>query len=213
VDFPPVALNSIMGRRFQRFRPYVELCNELRAMFSPMLSSLSSLHSGCWESTAVLKALKENTTVERMDFSMLFKRHYTKKFALVAAEYVESNKTLQTLHLGYGRNQENPVLISHFLRSLSRNTSVSEFIIYAKSVKCASVAFQELLTCTQTIKKLQIIASEYDEAFNEEQIATIASGFVNNTTLRDVHFQGWREADLAPVLTALQRHPTLEKIQ
>ena len=44
------------------------------------------------------------------------------------------------------------------------------------------------------------------------QMAAISSGFANNTTLRDVEFQCWREADLAPVLTALQRHPVLEKI-
>jgi hypothetical protein len=44
------------------------------------------------------------------------------------------------------------------------------------------------------------------------QIAAITSGFANNTTLSDLEFQGCRDADLALVLTALQDHPTLQKI-
>jgi hypothetical protein len=44
------------------------------------------------------------------------------------------------------------------------------------------------------------------------QIAAITSGFANNTTLRDLKFRGWRETELAPVLTALQDHPALRKI-
>ena len=51
-----------------------------------------------------------------------------------------------------------------------------------------------------------------DEDLNEVQTAAIASGFANNTTLRDLEFQGWRAADLAPMLTALQDHPVLKKI-
>jgi hypothetical protein len=57
-------------------------------------------------------------------------------------------------------------------------------------------------------QKLQIIASGTTKTFNEEQIAAIASGFVNNTTLRDLEFQCWQEADLERVLIALQCHPT-----
>jgi hypothetical protein len=41
---------------------------------------------------------------------------------------------------------------------------------------------------------------------DEVQIAAITSGFANNTTLRDLKFNCWREADLIPVLTALQDH-------
>jgi hypothetical protein len=113
---------------------------------------------------------------------------------------VESNKTLQTLHLGYGKSRKPCVNISFLTIALS-DTSVSEFIIYAKSVRCASVAFQELLTCTKS-KKATNNCLRYDEAFNEEQIAAIASGFVNNTTLRDLAFQGWQEADLEPNVIA-----------
>jgi Ran GTPase-activating protein (RanGAP) involved in mRNA processing and transport len=194
-----------------------ELCNRLRAndyAYGSFQFVPSRYISGCSQSecTAVLEALKKNTTMENISFSMLFKRRYTKRFASVAAEYVETTKTLQTLNLGQGRNQEDPVLMSHLLRKLSRNTSVTELIIYANSVRCASVAFQELLTCTQTIKKLRIIGW-YEKAFDEVQIAAIASGFASNTTLRDLEFQGWRETDLARVMIALQRHPALQKIQ
>jgi Ran GTPase-activating protein (RanGAP) involved in mRNA processing and transport len=52
-----------------------------------------------------------------------------------------------------------------------------------------------------------------DEDLDEVQTAAITSGFANNTTLRDLEFRGWQEADLAPVLTALQDHPALQKIK
>jgi hypothetical protein len=50
------------------------------------------------------------------------------------------------------------------------------------------------------------------EGFYEVDTDAIASGFANNTTLSDLEFQGWQEADLAPVLTALQDHSALDKI-
>jgi Ran GTPase-activating protein (RanGAP) involved in mRNA processing and transport len=219
VDFLPatVAYSVIMSVTGSNSSEIRDLCKRLRAndfAYGSFQFVPSRYIGGCSERecTAVLEALKVNTTMENVSFSMLFKRRYTKRFALVAAEYVESTKTLQTLNLGQGRNQENPVLISHLLRKLSRNTSVTELIIYLNSVRCASVAFQELLTGTRTIKKLRIIGW-YEKAFDEVQIAAIESGFANNTTLRDLEFQGWQETDLARVLIALQHHPTLEKIQ
>jgi Ran GTPase-activating protein (RanGAP) involved in mRNA processing and transport len=51
-----------------------------------------------------------------------------------------------------------------------------------------------------------------DEQLDEVDIAAIVFGLASNTTLRDLEFQGWRETDLAPVLTALQDHPALQKI-
>jgi Ran GTPase-activating protein (RanGAP) involved in mRNA processing and transport len=174
----------------------------------------SSRHlSGCNEAEyiEVFQALKENTSVKHIEFT-LCRGHCTKRSALVAAEYLESSKTLQTLHVGYHFHfQELSAALSLLIRALSRNTSVMELKIFPGVIRFASMAFQELLTCTQTLQKLQIIGSE-DEEFNAVQIAAIASGFANNTTLRDVNFQGWREADLVPVLTALQDHPALQKI-
>jgi Ran GTPase-activating protein (RanGAP) involved in mRNA processing and transport len=53
----------------------------------------------------------------------------------------------------------------------------------------------------------------FDNAvFDEVQVAAIASGFANNTTLHDLEFDSWREVDLAPVLAALHCHPALQKI-
>jgi hypothetical protein len=77
------------------------------------------------------------------------------------------------------------------------------------------VAFQELLTCTQTLETISVVRYQpyQNNDLDEVQIATITSGFANNTTLRDLEFRGWREADLVPVLTALQDHPALQKIQ
>jgi hypothetical protein len=91
-----------------------------------------------------------------------------------------------------------------FLTALSCNTSVSELIINTKSVGCASVAFQELLTRTHNLRILSVINYGHEE-FDEMEIAAITLGFANNTTLRDLKIQGWRAASLAQVLTAALR--------
>jgi Ran GTPase-activating protein (RanGAP) involved in mRNA processing and transport len=189
-----------------------ELCLQLRSN-DPRNFEASRHLSGCNEAECieVFQALKENASVKHTELT-LFERNCTKRSALVAAEYLESSKTLQTLHLGYRQHfQELPAALNLLLRALSRNTSVTELAFLSDAVTFASVAFQEVLTGTQTLQKLQIIGSE-DEEFNAVQITAITSGFASNTTLRDLKFKSWREADLAPVLTALQRHRTLEKI-
>jgi Ran GTPase-activating protein (RanGAP) involved in mRNA processing and transport len=197
-----------------------KLCDQLRAN-DPRISSTfetSNYISGCSEAEyiAVFQALKENTSLKHIafEFGVLFERQYTERSALVTAEYVESSKTLQSLCLSYGYPQyshEVSEMISIVLRALSRNTSVSELRSDIDVVTFASVAFEELLTRTQTLQKLQI--DHYgNEVFSGVQIAAITSGFANNTTLRDLTFQGWREASLTPVLAALQGHPALQKI-
>jgi hypothetical protein len=141
---------------------------------------------------------------------------YTKSSARAAAKYLESSQTLQTIDLRYVRYyQELPAVISLLLRALSRSTSVKELSVDTKSIRFASVAFQELLTSTQTLQTMSVVRHQHnqDEELDKVQTATIASGFANNTTLRDLEFQGWREADLGPVLTALQEHPALQKIK
>jgi Ran GTPase-activating protein (RanGAP) involved in mRNA processing and transport len=136
----------------------------------------------------------------------------TERSVLAAVERVESSKTLKRLQLGYTEYcLEIPMIISALLLALSRNTSVTELITYNQSIRWASVAFRELLTRTKTLQKLEI-SGPGCEAFHEVQTAAITSGFANNTSLRDLKFVEWRAADLAPVLTALQNHPALQKI-
>jgi hypothetical protein len=201
------------------------LCNQLRANDPRVLGDNSSFAPlryitgySAAEYIAIFQALKENTSEKHIDFTQ-FKLHCTKRSALVvAAEYVESSKTLQTLDLwvdGFEGSQEMRqemlAVISVLLRALSRNTSVTKLFISTDVIGFASVAFQELLTCTQTLQKLLLFGSE-DETLDDVQTAAIASSFANNTTLRDLEFNSWREADLAQVLTALQDHPALQKI-
>jgi hypothetical protein len=71
--------------------------------------------------------------------------------------------------------QENPVIMSHVLRALSRNMPETKLIINTKRFRFASVAFQELLTSTQTLQKLQMTFG--DEEFDEVQTAAITFGF------------------------------------
>jgi hypothetical protein len=49
-------------------------------------------------------------------------------------------------------------------------------------------------------------------ARQRKTLAGIASGFANNTTLRDLDLDSWGEADLVLVSAALQRHSVLKKI-
>jgi hypothetical protein len=195
-----------------------ELCSQLRANDPRILRHSSTFRlydylrgSSEAECIEVFQALKENTSVKHIRFSMLFQRHCNgRRSALAAAEHVESSKTLQTLDLGYQNSRQVGDTISLLLRALSRNTSVTKVIIKHETIRFASVAFQELLTCTQTLQKLDIIGSS--DRFDEVQTAAIAAGFASNTTLRDLEFSRWQEADLTPVLTALHCHPALEKI-
>jgi hypothetical protein len=189
------------------------------------ISGSSNAHA--YADIAIFQAFMENTSVKHIDCSMLFRLRNTKGTALAVAEYVEFSKTLQTLYLGdnrYHYSHEASEMISLVLRALSRNTSVTKLIINTDTIRLASVAFREFLTCTQTLQKMDVIYGrneEFDEewyeyadaeGFDEVDTDAIASGFANNTTLSDLEFQGWREADLAPVLTALQDHPALQKI-
>jgi Ran GTPase-activating protein (RanGAP) involved in mRNA processing and transport len=198
-----------------------ELCNQLRANDPSVLTNRAfyiSYYDDDYigrqnteaECIAVFEALKENTSVKCIDFDKLFDGMYTKSSVLVAAEYVESSTTLQALYFGYQISRQEGDTLSLLLRSLSRNTSVTKLSIYPGVVRFASVAFEELLTRTQTLQKLDIIGSS--DRFDEVQTAAIAAGFASNTTLRDLEFSRWQEADLTPVLTALHCHPALEKI-
>jgi hypothetical protein len=75
------------------------------------------------------------------------------------------------------------------------------------------MAFQELLSSTQTLQTMSVVRYYFeDQELNELQTAAVTLGFANNTTLRDLESRGWREADLAPVMTALRDHPALQKI-
>ncbi len=77
---------------------------------------------------------------------------------LCTAEYVEYSKTLQTLDLEYYGSNSHETFdnISIVVRALSRNTSVTKLIIHTETIRFASMAFQKLLTCTQTLKKLEL---------------------------------------------------------
>jgi Ran GTPase-activating protein (RanGAP) involved in mRNA processing and transport len=198
------------------------LCDRLRAN-DPRVVGYGSVfvpfeyrceHSEC-ERIEVFQALKQNTSVKCI---RLWLHGYTQRSAEAAAKYLESSQTLQTLTLNNGQHSQiKPMLISLIFQALSRNTSVSKLCVDTKTVGFASgMAFQELLTSTQTLQTMSVVrysfGDEGDEELDEVQIAAIASGFANNTTLRDLEFQGCREVDIAPVLTALQDRPALRKI-
>jgi hypothetical protein len=197
-----------------------ELCDRLRANDPRVLVHDSSVipfqEAGEYserERIKVFQALKENTSVKHI---RLWLHGYTKSSARAAAKCLESSQTLQTIDLLYGTNYQHlPAVISPLLRALSRNASVTKLCVDTDIVGVASVAFQELLTCTQTLQTMSVVHYQRfrNEELDEADIAVITSGFSNNTTLRDLEFKGWREADLAPVLTALQEHPALQKIR
>jgi Ran GTPase-activating protein (RanGAP) involved in mRNA processing and transport len=194
------------------------ICNLLRANHPELLAFdsvfIPSYHMEGYseaEYIEIFQALKEHTHVKNIRFWL---HDFTKNYAEAVAEYLESSHTLQTLDIWFDaveRSQEILAAVSVVLRALSRNMSVTKLDIHHSVVGFASVAFQDLLTRTETLYKLEIFGARHQE-FDEVQIAAIISGFANNTTLRDLELSGWGEADLVPVLTALQDHPALQKI-
>jgi hypothetical protein len=96
------------------------------------------------------------------------------------------------------------------LQALSRNTSVTKLILGDLDVGLASVAFQNFLTRTQTLQSLQL-SSIWQLGDDVQQVA-VASAFANNTTLCELKLIDCERDDLAPIFTALQDHPTLQKI-
>jgi hypothetical protein len=139
-----------------------ELRFDFEASGAYYLDTQGNYVASCSEAEYIeaFQALKENTSMKHI---RLWLHDCTERYAEAAAEYVESSTTLQTMELLlYDRQyyQENPVITSSLLlRALSRNTSVSELIIHTDVGKLAIAAFQELLTCTQTLQKLQIISA------------------------------------------------------
>jgi hypothetical protein len=196
------------------------VCDRLRANDPDVLDYYSGFapanYSLCCEADriAVFQALKENTSVKQIDF-MLFEQYYTNKSVEVAAEYVESSQTLQATDLRVAPcrySHQMREMISILLRAFSRDTSVTRLVVNNGVFRYGCLAFQELLTSTQTLQTMSLVVRYRYEEINEVDVAAIISGFASNTTLRDLEFHGWREADLALVLTALQEHPTLQKI-
>jgi hypothetical protein len=110
-----------------------------------------SLDGSCSDAEyiAVIGAIKENTRMKLNHFCLPFKRD------LAVTEYVKSSKNLQYLDLGVihcMQHQEIPLVIDVILKALYRNTSVTKLIIHTDVVRCASMDFQEVLTCTQTLQ-------------------------------------------------------------
>jgi Ran GTPase-activating protein (RanGAP) involved in mRNA processing and transport len=86
---------------------------------------------------------------------------------------------------------------------------VTELNLDNLDVGFASVAFQKLLTRTQTLQRLQI--NSFWQSGDYAQQAAVVSGFANNATLCELELT--QQAGLAPILIALQDHPKLQKIR
>jgi Ran GTPase-activating protein (RanGAP) involved in mRNA processing and transport len=165
----------------------LELCNRLRAN-DPRVLSHDSFFNSPSTSIEVFQALKENTSVKRI---RLWLRGYTKRSAEAAAKYLESSQTLQTIELRHcGPYHEFHAVISLLLQALSRNTSVTELCIDTESLRFFSVALQEFLTCTQTLKKLQMRGSNCGNILRDES----------------------NIADLNPVIRELGRNTTVTNL-
>jgi hypothetical protein len=136
------------------FASFVVSCGRTIHLFCTIIPSLPSLlfnflqytdatrSTGCYgyteaESIAVFRALEENTNVKHIDY-VLFERHCTQRYALVAAEYLESSKSRHF--------QELPAAIPLFVQALSRNTSVMELtLVAAEYLESSKIRhFQEL---------------------------------------------------------------------
>jgi hypothetical protein len=196
-----------------------EQCNRLRTddprRVSQGPNDVLNISSGRSEAEriGIAQALEENTTITDIAVQLL---HDTKISTKAFAKYVKASKHLQSVYLrGSLRTQMHHGVVSVaateypafsvLLRALSHSTSVKELNLDNLDVRFASVAFQKLLTRTQTLQSLQL--SSTWQLGDYVQQAAVASAFANNTTLCELELT--RQAGLAPVFTALQDHPTL----
>jgi hypothetical protein len=197
-----------------------EQCNRLRTDDPRRVSQegpndVLNISSGRSEAEriGIAQALEENTTITDIAVQLL---HDTKISTKAFAKYVKASKHLQSVYLrGSLRTQMHHGVVSVaateypafsvLLRALSHSTSVKELNLDNLDVRFASVAFQKLLTRTQTLQSLQL--SSTWQLGDYVQQAAVASAFANNTTLCELELT--RQAGLAPVFTALQDHPTL----
>jgi hypothetical protein len=171
-----------------------EQCNRLRTddpRFSQGPNDVLDISSGRSEAEriGIAQALEENTSVKRIHLHLL---QNTKRSAKAFARYVKASKHLQSVKLSGSFNSQmhHGVVsvadteyrdFSVLLQALSRNTSVTKLNIDNLDVGLASVAFQNFLTRTQTLQKLQL--TSFWQSGDDVQQAAVASGFANNTTL------------------------------
>jgi hypothetical protein len=131
-----------------------------------------------------------------------YRRSDTQRSALVAAVCASQQNSADVY---YGLNlQEMPIVVSVVLRDLSRITSVTKLIIRADVVRFTSVAFKELYTCTQTLQSYkQLVSAKCKQLPLHQLLLMIRRCVMWSFRVSD------RQADLTPVLAALQDHPTL----
>jgi hypothetical protein len=161
----------------------------------------------------IAEALLENTIVRRIGLEL---KHYNKLSADAMAKYLAQSKHLLdvelTLDSHYTIDRPHyPQFLPTFFEAISQSNSVQKLHLECPGLGPASESFENLLTRTKTLRHLQV---ELKRPFPREEAATaaIASGFSNNTTLRDIKLIDWQQTGLTPALAALRDHPELEKL-
>jgi Ran GTPase-activating protein (RanGAP) involved in mRNA processing and transport len=170
------------------------------------------------------EALTQNTIVRGI---MLQPHDYSKSSANAMAQCLMQSKSLLEVKLigkpltfpeylnsisGLPNGVRPKGALCNFLGAISQSTSVMELSLTKLDLGPVSESFGNLLTRTKALRHLHVDL-EGRVSLEEAATAAIASGFSKNTTLREIHLVNLQETSLTPVLTALQMHPLLEKLQ
>jgi Ran GTPase-activating protein (RanGAP) involved in mRNA processing and transport len=161
----------------------------------------------------IAEALLQNTIVRRIALEL---DDYREKSTFAMAKYLALSKHLLyvDLELHEDDRMEYPhqQFLSKFIKAIGQSTSVQELSLTNLGLKPAGKSFEKMLTRTKTLRHLKFDLKGQGP-LEEAATAAIASGFSKNTTLREIKLFGWQQTSLVPVLTALQDHPVLERLE
>jgi Ran GTPase-activating protein (RanGAP) involved in mRNA processing and transport len=163
------------------------------------------------EGMELADALLENTNVTDLELEM---DNHTKSSAEAMAKYMGTSKRLQRIRfVGSWNNRElqhREEIICCFLHAFQESTSLKElYIIFSLIAGLTSLAFESMLTHTQSLRSLSFICRA-DEDIN---VAAASSGLKKNTTLRELTLDFSRCATrISPILTILRDHPLLRRL-
>jgi Ran GTPase-activating protein (RanGAP) involved in mRNA processing and transport len=161
----------------------------------------------------IAEALLRNTIVRRIVLEM---DDYRQASADAMAKFLAQSKHLMYVDLGLHEDDTmhwpHQQHLNKFIKALGQSTSLRELSLRNLGRKPASKSFKNMLTQTKTLQHLRIDLKGKGPL---EEVSTnaIANGFSKNTTLREIKLFNWQKTSLIPVLTALQDHPALERLE
>jgi Leucine-rich repeat (LRR) protein len=202
-----------------RSSAFLEFCDKVRNNDPYILPEgwpLRIRNTVCEEEDIQLAAaLQENANVTYLE---LHTAKYTKSSAEAMAKYVRTSKRLQRIEwnlswmsdtLALERYEE---MMCCFLPAFQESTSLKELRIDLPHGGASSLAFENMLAHTQSLRSLSLTCSG-DLLEDGAAVSAARSGLEKNTTLRNFSLLFWQTSPtISPIARSLCDHPHLRRI-